>query len=84
MSDNEGGKLMSVGAEIWRNAMDRPYVVRATVNRVRNEVVESFEDWSEARALAEKHNDARIFHAVSGQDVTAAPPECDEVPTPAR
>lgn len=79
MSGEESEKEMSVGAEVWRKAMDRPYVVRATVNRVRNEIVDSFDDWTEARAIADGYADARIFHAVSGQDVSESPPEVTEI-----
>lgn len=61
---------MSVGGAIWRQAMDRPFVVRATAGLVSNERVGAYADWDEAREVADQYDDARIVHAVSGEDIT--------------
>jgi len=70
MDDQRNVAEMSVGGTIWKQAMDRPYVVRATVGRVANELVGSYETLEEAREVADVHHDARILHAVSGEDLT--------------
>jgi hypothetical protein len=67
---NERAENLSVGGAVWRQAMNRPFVVRATVGSVGNERVGSYADWDEARGVADGYSDARIFHAVSGEDVT--------------
>ncbi|MDW9481747.1 hypothetical protein GOB57_24165 [Sinorhizobium meliloti] len=81
--DNERNlKNLSVGGAIWRAAMDRPFVVRATVGRVGNERVGSYDHWDEAREAADGYDDARIFHAVSGEDVTEGFPASAPPPSP--
>lgn len=61
---------MSVGGHIWKAAMDKPFVVRATVGGVSNEKVGQYETFDEAARVARELQDARIFHAVSGENLT--------------
>lgn len=57
---------LSVGALVWKQAMDFPFVVRGTVGRVRNELVGSFASKQQALQCVRSVDDGRIIHNVSG------------------
>ena len=60
---------MSVSGYVWRAAMDRPFVVRATIGQVKNEIAGSYNNLDQARLVAAKYADALIWHAISGEKI---------------
>lgn len=63
---------MSVGGQVWRKAMDFPFVVRATKDNVKNELIGSYKTKEEAKAAAKTYPDAKIYNNVSGKVIESA------------
>lgn len=59
--------MESVSAYIWRQAMERKFVLRGTVGNVSNELIGSFATYDEAIAAAKTAKDWRISNAISGE-----------------
>ena len=57
----------SVGAHVWKSAMDNPFAVTATVGRVSGERVKSFDNLEDAIKVADNHKDGKVTHNVSGK-----------------
>lgn len=68
--DLEESDEMSVGGQVWKQAFDNPFVVRATVDNVKNEIVGSFETIEDAKEAASGYPDAKIYNNVSGKEVS--------------
>ena len=60
-------KQMSVGAYVWKTAMERPFVVRGTISNVRNEIHSRHADIESAKVAMQSVKDSFIIHAVSGE-----------------
>ena len=60
---------MSVAAHVWRRAMDKPYVVRATIGRVVNEIAGQHAAQEDAIEQARQLPGGTVVHAVSGRKV---------------
>ena len=66
----EGKK--STGYHVWKAAMEKPYVVKGTINNTSNETHSSHASLDDAKTAANGVKDAKIFHAVSGKEITEA------------
>ena len=61
-------KKMSSSGYIWQTRMNFPFVVRATVEKVSNEKVGTYETLLMAASVAMNYPHAKIFHSISGKE----------------
>lgn len=58
---------MSTSAYVWKERLDFPYMVRAKVGKVSNEIVGSYQTIDMAKSVAKRFPDARVIQRVTGQ-----------------
>jgi len=63
--------MKSVGAYVWAEAMEKPFVVRGydAARKISNEVLGKFASLDEAREFAADKAGAVIRNAISGKEV---------------